>query len=112
MTQYSQNPVSPVMRLVVVLGLLAITLFVAGPQLGSLDADQDGFPEVPVVVGCASPILAGSNLEDECWQALREGPALALKATRPNISTVPGSERIPKAIFITSTLRSIVVLRC
>ena len=30
--------------------LIAITLFSLGPQLGSLDIDGDGIPDVPVVV--------------------------------------------------------------
>lgn len=30
--------------------LVAITLFAVGPQFGSLDADGDGVPEVPIVI--------------------------------------------------------------
>jgi hypothetical protein len=31
--------------------LVAITLFVLGPQFGALDTDGDGVPDVPIIVG-------------------------------------------------------------
>jgi len=37
-------------RPVLLVGLSALLLFVAGPQMGSLDADSDGIPEVPIVL--------------------------------------------------------------
>ena len=37
--------------------LIAITLFCLGPQLGSLDIDGDGVPDVPVVVTHVSSYL-------------------------------------------------------
>jgi hypothetical protein len=36
--------------LIAKISLLAIALFTIGPLLGSLDADSDGYPEVPIVV--------------------------------------------------------------
>lgn len=54
-------------RLILVAGLALVTLFVMGPQAGSLDCDGDGIPEVPVVLMAAS-IVAGplslTNLQD------------------------------------------------
>jgi hypothetical protein len=43
--------------------LIAITLFSLGPQLGSLDIDGDGIPDVPVVV-----THVGSHLKLHLWQ--------------------------------------------
>lgn len=31
--------------------LIAVALFVLGPQLGGLDTDGDGVPDVPIIVG-------------------------------------------------------------
>jgi hypothetical protein len=43
--------------------LIAITLFSLGPQLGSLDIDGDGIPDVPVVVTHVS-----SHLKFHLWR--------------------------------------------
>ena len=43
--------------------LIATTLFSLGPQLGSLDIDGDGIPDVPVVVTHVS-----SHLKLHLWQ--------------------------------------------
>jgi hypothetical protein len=37
-------------RLILLLGLFAAALFLMGPQMGSLDVDGDGIPEVPIAV--------------------------------------------------------------
>ena len=43
--------------------LIAVTLFSLGPQLGSLDIDNDGIPDVPVVVTHVS-----SHLKLHLWR--------------------------------------------
>ena len=43
--------------------LIAVTLFSLGPQLGSLDIDGDGIPDVPVVVAHVS-----SHLKLHLWR--------------------------------------------
>ena len=41
---------------VFICGLLAIVVFVGGPQMGALDLDRDGFPEVSIAVASARSI--------------------------------------------------------
>jgi hypothetical protein len=38
---------------ILVLGIVAVSLFFLGPQMGSLDTDGDGYPDTPIAV---SPI--------------------------------------------------------
>ena len=44
-------------RYFLVLGLLFLSLFVLGPQTGSIDADGDGYPETAIVVASSSRIV-------------------------------------------------------
>jgi len=47
--------------------LIAITLFHVGPQLGSLDIDGDGIPDIPVVVTHVTVIsisISGDTTDD------------------------------------------------
>src|SRR5579864_3136914 len=44
-------------RYLLVLGLLFLSLFVLGPQMGSIDADGDGYPETAIVVASSSPTV-------------------------------------------------------
>ena len=47
--------------------LIAITLFSLGPQLGSLDIDGDGIPDIPVVVTHVTVIsisISGDTTDD------------------------------------------------
>jgi len=37
-------------RAILLIGLTALTLFVVGPLAGSIDDDEDGSPDIPVVV--------------------------------------------------------------
>lgn len=44
------TPVRKIATISAKLLIIAITLFFAGPELGSLDIDSDGVPDVPVVI--------------------------------------------------------------
>ena len=43
-------------RPILLVGLTTLLLFVVGPQLGSLDADADGIPEIPVALASTSTV--------------------------------------------------------
>ena len=43
-------------RPVLVFGFLTMALFLMGPQMGSVDVDGDGFPEVPVAVSTTTQV--------------------------------------------------------
>lgn len=81
----------PVLSLLLLVQLIAITVFVVGPQAGSLDDDGDGNPDVPVVVsalrgaedlGCVpryrgraldrEPAKTGLPADADCVQANRQ----------------------------------------
>jgi hypothetical protein len=51
------NPIPLLLRSLLFVGLMALTLFVVGPQAGSVDDDGDGNPDIPVVV--SSPSVVG-----------------------------------------------------
>src|SRR5215471_17451442 len=48
--------------LILVLGIVAVSLFCLGPQMGSLDTDGDGVPDIPVVISSSTPVVRPSNL--------------------------------------------------
>ena len=72
------NPISLLLRSLLFVGLVALTLFVVGPQAGSVDDDGDGSPDIPVVV-------SGPSLDGEVSFATR------VSQRSPNISTVVAS---------------------
>jgi hypothetical protein len=47
--------------LIPVLGVVAVSLFFLGPQMGSLDTDGDGCPDTPVVISSLTPVVRPSN---------------------------------------------------
>jgi hypothetical protein len=52
--RHFHSPFPPLNRTIVLVGAMALALFVIGPQGGSVDDDGDGNPDIPVVVsGCA-----------------------------------------------------------
>jgi hypothetical protein len=72
-------------RQVMILGLMAILVFAVGPQLGSVDADEDGYPEVPVVVASTNPAagLSSSTRRGPRPQSVHSAVALRLMAVQP-----------------------------
>jgi hypothetical protein len=99
-------------RPVLILGLLAIAGFAVSPQLGSVDADEDGYPEVPVVVASTSPIadLSSSTRRDPRPESIHNAVALTLIAVQPYQFGIDESEFALHSGR--SALRSFCVLRC
>ncbi len=54
------NPIRLLLRSLLFVGLVALTLFVVGPQAGSVDDDGDGNPDIPVVVSSPSFVDEGA----------------------------------------------------
>jgi len=46
---------------IVVLGIVALSVFCLGPQLGSLDTDGDGYPDTPVAMSISIPVARSSS---------------------------------------------------
>jgi len=61
-------------RVLVVAGLIALALFVVGPQRGSVDDDLDGNPDIPVVV--SGPTLADSASTSDAVSSLSGRPGI------------------------------------
>jgi hypothetical protein len=59
--KHSRKWTKPFLSPVLVAGLVALALFVVGPQAGSLDDDGDGNPDVPVVVMASSSVAQVSH---------------------------------------------------
>ena len=59
MTESSRNSMPFQARSLAFVWLMALALFVIGPQAGSLDDDGDGAPDVPIVV--SGPGLTGDK---------------------------------------------------
>jgi hypothetical protein len=59
--------------------LLMVILFFFGPQLGSLDVDGDGLPDVPVIVtpGNSQNVQAPKSDEQDRIVAVKAPPSLA-----------------------------------
>jgi len=78
---------------------LAITLFFLGPQLGSLDIDGDGTPDVPIVV------MLGNN--DQTVQPTNsERPARSVFAIASPFSQLSCSDLGLMKVRIPAALRS------
>ena len=55
MVSHVSSPMRQCVRYLLLIQLFAIALFVAGPQMGSIDDDQDGIPDIEVVVSAPQP---------------------------------------------------------
>ena len=51
-------PIPLLARSILLVGTVALALFVVGPQAGSLDDDGDGSPDIPVVV--SEPVIVAA----------------------------------------------------
>jgi len=58
------NPLPLLPRSLLLVGIVALTLFVVGPQAGSLDDDGDGSPDIPIVVSDATLAADASQTAD------------------------------------------------
>jgi hypothetical protein len=99
-------------RPVLILVLMAFAVFAVGPQLGSVDADQDGYAEVSVVVANARPTadLSSSMRRSPRLKNIYNAVALTLMAVQPYRFGIDESEfPLPSG---RSALQSFCVLRC
>jgi len=90
--------------------LVAIALFCTGPQSGSLDADRDGTPEVPIIVlSSSSGVILAQDLT-------KNRPAVVSRISTPLPRLLPNQQaRIEKqsnSILAYPTLLSPGLLRC
>jgi hypothetical protein len=107
---HSANSIRTFRRVILILGLAAIATFVVGPQLGSVDADGDGFPEVLVVVASTSPCtrVSRSALADSRPQSIDQTVALMLMAVQAHALEIDQSELLLHSNRCVKSL----VLRC
>lgn len=93
-------------------GLGAIALFVAGPQMGSLDDDDDGSPDIPVVVAVRNHVCDDSRNVGRPQQQ-QKGNRSVVAAI---IDIEPGHPGIEGPLFLAhdgrSTLQASCLLRC
>jgi hypothetical protein len=89
---------------------LAVTLFFLGPQLGSLDVDGDGVPDVPVMV------MHGNNDQNvqatQCDRQARIVFAIAALFTQLTCRDLGLMKLRVSADLRTEGLHSITPLRC
>jgi hypothetical protein len=103
------NPAVLFSQRILVFAFCATVLFLAGPQIGSLDADEDGFPEVPVAVAETGPIIHLSiSPQQDRQPRTRRTSVLAFIAARPYR---PGAQRSTIEL-LASIPQASVVLRC
>ena len=104
---YAPNLTSLFYRLVTMVWLIAIALFVLGPPVGSIDVDNDGNPDVAVVVFApqASDVfrMRGQNDDLQNTQTL-VATSLRLPRQKDNFQIVAHDGR--------AVLHSCCVLRC
>jgi len=93
------------------LALAAIATFVVGPQLGSVDADGDGFPEVLVVVASTSPCtrVSRSPLAGSRPQSIDHTVALMPMGVQPHPLEIDQSELL---LHSNGSVPKSLVLRC
>ena len=96
-------------RLVFLSVLLAVTLFVAGPQMGSVDDDQDGVPDVAVVV-------SAPKASDVCrnFHGIQDGTQASTAVANNQVHSVQlgGFESSTAPHNGGSVLQIVCVLRC
>jgi hypothetical protein len=94
------------------LGLGAIALFVAGPQMGSFDDDNDGSPDVPVVVAVRNQVCD----ESRCIGKVQEQQKVNNSVVPALIGIQPRHPGIEEPLFAAhdgrSTLQAFCLLRC
>lgn len=96
-------------RLVLLSVLMAITLFVVGPQMGSIDDDQDGSPDIAVVVSSPKASDVCRNFHGG-QDGIDDGKAVADKLVRTAPFWVSPSSSAPRNGR--AVLQAVCVLRC
>ena len=101
---------SPLFQGILLLTFAALVLFVVGPQLGSIDADVDGYPDAPIVVASPNVAAARSDLRTQSFHETRQAPPSKqttghqnpAEVEKPAVACQPGR----------SLLQSVCLLRC
>jgi hypothetical protein len=93
-------------------GFLGLALFVAGPQLGCLDTNNDGHPDVPVVLARAATIARASVSLSKYQpvQRLQNPPDITTAVVHPPSLVV--ERREPNSRSGRTALQSFCVFRC
>ncbi len=90
----------------------AIALFAVGPQMGSLDDDNDGSPDIPVVVAVGNPVCDVSRAlgKNQSRQQFQNSVVPAVNGTQSR------DAGIDQPVFVAhdgrSALQSFCLLRC
>ena len=100
-------------------GLLLVSIlhFYAGPQFGSLDADGDGTPEVPIIVLSSSSGVVTAQVRAQAPNVSKDHRRSILSHIRSLLPVVlpnqyPKVERQPNSLLGHPTLLSLGLLRC
>ena len=108
----SDKPLPLPRRWALLVGLVALALFVVGPQAGSFDDDGDGSPDIPVVVSGVT--LVGDVSRTTSVSQRKQIVHEAVPA--PTIAMLTRQSGIGKSDFTApdgrSVLRSCCMLRC
>ncbi len=101
---------TPVLYLGTNLVVFLVLVFCLGPQLGCLDADGDGVPEVPVVVSSAATAVRALKMSRSEF----ESATIPLKSVSSFYSAKSGKPayKRPAATFSFSSTRQSAPLRC
>jgi len=87
--------------------IVGIALFCIGPQLGSLDADRDGTPEVPVIIlGSSSGVTLARDSSDN------QRPLMVARISSRLPNQFENVEKQFNPLLGPSTLLSFSLLRC
>lgn len=101
----------PFVSLFLLVEIIALTLFVVGPQAGSLDDDGDGNPDVPVVVSSSRGVEDFARAP-RCNERLVR-TAGAMTTPRVDTDNLEGFRRFPSNGFQhRMSLPSLWLLRC
>lgn len=73
------------------IGLAALTLFVVGPLAGSVDDDEDGSPDIPVVVSDSVlllDLLADGGVDQHSRNTQAGAPSGYLRSSSPSTRVI------------------------
>jgi len=99
-------------RAILLIGVVALTIFAIGPLAGSVDDDGDGSPDIPVVVSGFVLVadLSDATGADQRSNNIRHGALSAgLRSSNPNVKIIDAQFQVVDA---GSVLSSCCSLRC
>jgi hypothetical protein len=98
--------------------LFSILLFYAGPQFGSIDADRDGSPEVPIIVLSSSSsviVTQALNVTKDHRPRIISHTRILLPVVMSNqlpLNEFPKVDKLPNSLLGHPRLPSLGLLRC